>query len=81
MADKDILITVFQGWLRSGWITSKEICEHLTIDRTTVYSWKKGVSYPNKDNADKLIRLFRARGVELDYNQIYRPSISQGDVQ
>lgn len=75
------MITPFQGWLRSDSITSKEICEHLTIDRTTVYSWKKGVSYPNKDNADKLISLFRARGIELDYNQIYRPSINQGDVQ
>ena len=77
MADRDIFITPFQGFLRSNAVKSVVICERLNLDRTTVYSWRKGAQYPNKDNADRLIELFREHGIELDYNKIYQPSVRE----
>lgn len=81
VADRDI-ITPFQGLLRSKDVLDSALREcikdRLSIDRTTVYAWSKGRSYPNKENADKLIELFREHGITLDYNQIYQASVNEG---
>ena len=79
MVNRDILITPLQGLLRAHSVRNAEICKRLNIDRTTVYSWRKGERYPNKENADRLIELFREYGYELDYNQIYQPSVRENN--
>lgn len=64
--------TVFQDHLVKRTIPWSVIQQRLQVHRTAPSQWARGVIYPNKPNADALIRLFADYGVELDYNDIYR---------
>ena len=46
--------------------------ERLALDRTTAFNWRRGVTFPNKQNADRIIALFAEFGIGIDYNGIYR---------
>ncbi len=48
------------------------ITKRLGVDRTAPAKWARGVIYPNKPNADELIKLFDDYGVALDYNDLYQ---------
>ena len=64
--------TVFQSHLLKRSIPWPVISQRLEMDRTAPGKWAHGVIYPNKPNADKLIRLFADYGIELDYNDLYQ---------
>lgn len=64
--------TVFQGYLLKRTIPWPVISQRLGVDRTAPSKWARGVIYPNKPNADELIRLFGEYGIELDYNDLYQ---------
>ncbi|MGI9278715.1 MAG: hypothetical protein ACR2PX_03685 [Endozoicomonas sp.] len=49
-----------------------EIIEKLSVHRSAPAKWAKGILYPNRLNAEDLIRLFGKHGIELDFNDIYQ---------
>lgn len=64
--------TVFQSHLLKRAIPWPVIARRLGVDRTAPSKWANGVIYPNKPNADELIKLFADFGIELDYNDLYQ---------
>ena len=64
--------TVFQSYLLKRTIPWPVISQRLGVDRTAPSKWARGVIFPNKPNADELIKLFSDYGVELDYNDLYQ---------
>ena len=64
--------TVLQHHLKVKTINQELIIERLQLDRSTLNKWKLGLLYPNRLNAEQLIRLFAEFGVVLDFNDVYR---------
>lgn len=64
--------TVFQDHLKKRSIPWLDIRQRLRVHRTAPSQWARGVIFPNKPNADALIKLFAERGIKLDYNDIYQ---------
>lgn len=70
-----MLITPFQQMLRDKVVPPGEIRQATRCSRTTLWRWQKGVSFPEKPQAEALIALFAERGAALDYNGIYQATV------
>lgn len=64
-------MTPLQKLLKQKTIPERRIREHTGRSRTTVFRWRRGISYPGPDDAKKLIELFGPDA--LDYNGCYAP--------
>lgn len=69
----DMLITPLQRLLRDKARSTGEICEATGRTRYTVRRWRLGESYPERQDAQKLIELFGAD--QLDFNGCYEASV------
>lgn len=72
--------TVLQHHLKVKTIAQELIIERLQLDRSTLNKWKLGLLYPNRLNAEQLIRLFAEFGVVLDFNDVYRSQMLEAAV-
>lgn len=75
-----MVITPLQYLLRSGQIDPALARVPLGVNRTTLWRWLKGVSYPKEpqkviDYCSNLALLIEGEKYELDYNGIFCPSI------
>ena len=51
-------------------IKAEEVAEAIGISVDTLYKWEKGRSYPNAPQMVEIIKLFAAKGYNLDVNDI-----------
>ena len=63
--------TTLQKLLSDKAVPYPVISEATGAEINSIHKWKRGVNFPHKQHADKLIRLFREKGYRLDYNGIY----------
>lgn len=57
----------------------KAVRQALGVERTVIWQWKRGVSFPNRLNAEKLIDFYGP--ARLDYNGCFIASVEITDEQ
>ena len=55
----------------------RQVVARLERDRSTVYRWRMGISYPDRRDAVRLVELLQDRG--LDFNGCYTPKGQDAD--
>ena len=63
-------MTVLQGLLSDAEIR-RAVAAELGKDRSTLYRWRRGLSFPTRADAERLVVFLSGHG--LDFNGCYRP--------
>ena len=71
------MITPFQSLLRQkprpAAVTALK--DRLPVDRSTLYRWSTGQSYPPHHQCPEIISILAEFEVAMDYNGVYQPSL------
>ncbi|WP_257287828.1 DNA-packaging protein [Endozoicomonas sp. SESOKO2] len=75
------MITPFQNLLRQKPRPPvvSVLRDRLDVDRSTLYRWSKGESYPPYTVAAEIINILAEYGVAMDYNDIYKPCLPEDE--
>ncbi len=74
-------ITPLQKLLRDQVLPHSEIRHATGRSRATIWRWARGLSHPDRVDADALIALFSRHGHELDYNGCYASTVEVSDAE